>query len=207
MYRPPAFAVDDKDLLHAAIRARVFATIAAVTDGAVALAYAPVVLDASRNAVRFHLARANPVAAMPSGTPVALSFLGPDTYISPDWYETAGMVPTWNYIAVEGGGTARRIEGDNLRRLLADITAVEEAKLLPKKPWTVDKVPEAKMAILLNAIVGFEVVFETLEGKFKLSQNLKPEDAAGAVRGLETRGDAASVEIATRMRRARADAD
>jgi transcriptional regulator len=203
MYRPPAFAIDDRAAIHAVIRARVFATVAAVIDGAVAFAYAPVVLDAARNAVRFHLARQNPLAALPDGAQVALSFAGPDAYISPDWYETAGMVPTWNYIAVEGRGAVRRIEGDALRHLLADVTAAEEIKLLPKTPWTIDKVPEPKMTTLLNAIVGFDMVFETLTGKFKLSQNIKPQDAEGAIAGLEARGDPASLAVAAAMRTAR----
>jgi len=203
MYRPPAFASDDLGTLHGVIRARVFATIATVIDGTVALAYAPVVLDEARNAVRFHLARGNPVAAMADGTAVVLSLVGPDAYVSPDWYQTQGMVPTWNYVAVEGRGRVRRVEGDALRRLLADVTAAEETKLLPKAPWTTDKVPEPKMTNLLGAIVGFEVALESLEGKFKLSQNIKPEDAAGAWRGLEARDDAASRAVAELMRKTR----
>ena len=49
-----------------------------------------------------------------------------------------------------------------------DLSAVEEEKLRPKAPWIIDKVPPDKMVGLLNAIVGFEVAFETLQGKFKL---------------------------------------
>jgi transcriptional regulator len=186
--------------MHTVIRTHVFATIAAVIDGAVAFAYAPVVLDAERNAVRFHLAHGNPVAGIADGAPVALSFVGTDAYVSPDWYETAGRVPTWNYTAVEGRGHARRLERDVLRQSLVDLSAGEEEKLLPKKPWTIEKVPEEKMAGLLNAIVGFEVAFGTLEGKFKLSQNVPSGDAAGVLRGLDGRGDSASREIAHAMR-------
>jgi transcriptional regulator len=203
MYRPSAFASDDRAALHAVVRARVFATVTAVIDGTAAFAYAPVVLNAGRNAVRFHLARNNPVASIADGTPLALSFLGPDAYVSPDWYETSGHVPTWNYVAVEGRGLARRVDGETLRQMLADLSAMEEDKLLPKKPWTIDKVPAEKMAGLLNAIVGFEVVFETLEGKFKLSQNATAGDVAGVINGMESRGDAPSNAVARAMRMAR----
>ncbi|MBV9044819.1 MAG: FMN-binding negative transcriptional regulator [Alphaproteobacteria bacterium] len=200
MYRPPAFAVDDRAVMHAAIRARVFATVVAVIDGTAALAYAPTVLDTERNAVRFHLARNNPVAEIADGTRLMLSFLGPDAYVSPDWYETAGRVPTWNYVAVEGSGRVQRIEGAALSQLLVDISAAEETKLLPKAPWTIDKVPAEKMAGLLNAIRGFEVVFERLDAKFKLSQNVPQSDIAGVIDGLQGRGDAASVAVARAMR-------
>ncbi|MBL6852909.1 MAG: FMN-binding negative transcriptional regulator [Alphaproteobacteria bacterium] len=203
MYRPPAFASDDRAAIHAVIRQRVFGTLAAVVDGTVAFAYAPVVLDAARNAVRFHLARANPLAALADGTELTLSFVGPDAYVSPDWYETRGRVPTWNYVAVEGRGRARRLEGTALRQLLVDVSAAEETKLLPKAPWTIDKVPADKLAGLLNAIVGFEVTFETLEGKFKLSQNVPAGDVARVIDGLVARGDPASMAVAHAMRPAR----
>jgi transcriptional regulator len=201
MYRPPHFAIDDRDALHAFIRAHPFATIAAMHDGAVQFAYAPVVLD-ELGTVRFHLARANPLAQLAPGTRVRFSFMGAHAYLSPDWYATPGMVPTWNYMAVEGEGVVALLSGAALVELLVDLSAAEEEHLKPKKPWTIDKVPEPKMTNLRNAIVGYEVVLETLAGKFKLSQNVKPEDSAGAVRGLEARGDAQSLAVAQAMRAA-----
>jgi transcriptional regulator len=206
MYRPPAFATDNIAALHEAIRSRVFATVACVIDGAMEFAYAPVVLDADegpKGSVRFHLAGNNAVAGIADGMSVALSFLASDAYVSPDWYDTRGRVPTWNYIAIEGRGTARRLNDDELRQLLIDLSASEENKLAPKIPWTVDKVPEKKLGALMRAIVGFSVQFQTLEGKFKLSQNVTPEDAEGAMRGLIHRGDAGGREVAKAMRKTR----
>lgn len=206
MYRPPAFATNDIAALHEAIRARVFATVACVVDDAIAFAYAPVVLDAdagSHGTVRFHLAGNNPLANIADRTALQISFLGPDAYVSPDWYETKGRVPTWNYLAVEGRGAAKRLNSDGLRQLLVDLSAVEESKLLPKKPWTIDKVPEEKMSPLMNAIMGFSVRFETLEGKFKLSQNVPREDAEGVMRGLVRRDDPQRRAVAREMRKTR----
>lgn len=199
MYRPRAFAVDDADVLHAFIRANPFATLAAVVDGAMQIAYAPVVMEEG-GVARFHLARGNPMAALEDGARLRLSFLGPHGYVSPDWYKSEGMVPTWNYEADEAEGAVRRLGTDALRALLARLSAAEEVHLLPKMPWTIDKVPEAKLIALMGALVGFEVAFETLEGKFKLSQNVKPEDFDGVLRGLDTRGDAASAGVASAMR-------
>jgi transcriptional regulator len=202
MYRPAHFAIDDANEVQAFIRAHPFATVAAVLDGAVQFAYAPVVLD-GHGVARFHLARANPLARLVQGARVRLSFMGAHAYLSPDWYQTPGMVPTWNYMAVEGEGAVTLLTGDALVQLLADLTAAEEEHLKPKAPWSIDKVPEPKMTNLKNAIIGFAVAFETLEGKFKLSQNIKPEDFAGAARGLELRGDPASLAVARAMRATR----
>jgi len=201
MYRPAAFAVDDRPTLDAFIRVHPFATIALVRNGRVEIAYAPVVLDGG--SVRFHLAANNPVAQAADGARLKLSFLGAHAYISPDWYATKTMVPTWNYSAVEGEGIAERLDGEALTTLLVDLSAAEESPLAPKKPWTIDKVPPERMAMLLKAITGFSLRFETLEGTFKLSQNVKSEDFEGAVRGLEGRGDAASAAVAAAMRKSR----
>jgi transcriptional regulator len=202
MYRPGPYVQDDVAALHDIIRERSFCLVAAVVNGEPQFAYAPAVVDAEgpRGGVRFHLARANPLASL-DGAKVRLSFLGPDTYVSPDWYETHGLVPTWNYIAVEGAGAMRRLDTAALRQLLVDLSAVHEERLRPKQPWTIDKVPEAKMGALLNAIVGFSVSFETLEGKFKLSQDKRPEDFAGVVRALEASDNADAQAIAAAMQR------
>jgi transcriptional regulator len=82
-----------------------------------------------------------------------------------------------------------------------DLSTQEEAKLLPKAPWLLDKVPDARVEALLNGIVGFSLPFERLQGKFKLSQDKTPEDIAGVVAALEARGDAASVAVAKAMRK------
>jgi transcriptional regulator len=202
MYRPAPFVVDDVARLHATIRANPFATLARAEGGGVSFAYAPVALDAAdgqKGSVRFHLARANPFAAKGEG-PVFLSFRGPDAYISPDWYETKAMVPTWNYIAIEGQGAAQLLAEPELRTLLVDLSAAEEARLLPKAPWRIDKVPEAKLAALMNAIVGFRVVFEGLAGKFKLAQHMNEADRTGAISGLEGSDAPGSLALARAMR-------
>ena len=203
MYRSAAFAVDDIALIHEVIRARVFATLATHYGGSVAFAYAPLVLDVNngpRGGVRFHLAAGNPLAEIEEGTCVQLSVIAADAYVSPDWYKTIVTVPTWNYIAVEGEGQVRRLSREELRALLIDLSAQEEEKLRPKEPWTLGKLTDSRVEALLNAIVGFSVSFERLDGKFKLSQDKKPQDFAGVMDGLESRGDSASLATARAMK-------
>jgi transcriptional regulator len=203
MYRSNAFAVDDLALIYDVIRRRVFATLAVARGGTVEFAHAPVVLDAENGrlgGVRFHLAAKNPVAEMEERTRVYLSMAAADAYVSPDWYRTVVTVPTWNYIAVEGEGVVRRLSRGELRALLMDLSAQEEERLRPKEPWTLAKLPESRVEALLNAIVGFSLSFERLEGRFKLSQDKKSEDFAGVIAGMEARGDPASLAIACAMK-------
>ena len=117
------------------IREQPFATIAVTVDGAVLFAYAPVVLDTGNalGSVRFHLAANNPVANIQEGSRMHFSFVGPNAYVSPDWYASPGLVPTWNYIAVEGEGYARfldvgriaRFAGRSVRRTRSEASSQE----------------------------------------------------------------------------------
>jgi transcriptional regulator len=202
MYRPGPYVQDDVAILHEIIRERSFAVVAAVVDGEAQFAYAPVVLDTdgARGRVRFHLARANRLSKL-DGAKVRFSFLGPDAYVSPDWYVSEGLVPTWNYIAIEGSGMARQLDKTALRELLVDLSAMQEERLRPKEPWKIEKVPETRLESLLNAIVGFSVDLETLEGKFKLSQDKKAEDFNGVVGALEASRDAGAEAVAAAMLR------
>ena len=206
MYSPSAFVVDDIAVLHDVIRSRVFVTVAVAIDGAVQFAYAPAILDGQaspRGAIRFHLAAANPVAKLAENARVSVNLIAADAYVSPDWYRKTHTVPTWNYIAVEGEGVMRRTSRTELRQLVIDLSAQEEEKLLPKAPWIIGKLPEARVEGLLNGIAGFSLSFERLQGKFKLSQDKTPEDIAGVIAELEMRGDAASVAVAKAMREAK----
>jgi transcriptional regulator len=144
------------------------------------------------------------LAGLAGGALLKISVMGPHAYVSPDWYGSDGLVPTWNYIAVEGAGRVRRLSDAGLRRFLSDLSAREESALTPKPAWTIGRVPPERLDLLLNAIAGFELVFETLEGKTKLSQNRDEADRKGAMRGLEQRGDAASLAVAAAMRELRA---
>lgn len=98
-------------------------------------------------------------------------------------------------------GMVRRLSREELRQQIVGMAAQEEEKLLPKPPWKIDKVEPKRLEGLLNGIVGFEMPFDTLLGKFKLSQNKSKEDFDGAIAGLEKRGDTASLAVAKEMRR------
>ena len=208
MYVPAHFALSDMTALHAFMRRNVFAVLAAQIGGRTHFAYAPLVLDtepAPFGGVRFHLARANPLAEIEEGAELKLSIMGPHAYVSPDWYAAPGQVPTWNYVAVEAAGRVRTLSDEGLKQLLFDLAAQEESALAPKPAWTAARLPPKRLDALRDAIVGFRLPFDRLEGKAKLSQNRSSADRESAIEGLEARGDAASVAVAAAMRKALAE--
>src|ERR687895_609122 len=117
MHPDRRFAWDDQEAMLGFIADVAFCTIC--VDGP-AVAHAPVVVHPP-DRLRFHVSRANrAVAGLDCGRAL-VSCLGPDAYISPDWYGTNDQVPTWNYVSVEAEGPVRRLERDELVGLLDDL--------------------------------------------------------------------------------------
>ena len=178
MHPNRAFAWEDGDAMLAFVADIAFCTIC--VEGP-ALVHAPVVVVAP-DRLRFHVSRGNRVAAL-DGRRAIVSCLGPDAYISPDWYGTPDQVPTWNYLSVEAEGPLRRLDEVELADLLDALSAAHEARLAPKPPWTRAKMSPGRFEAMLKAIAGYELAVEALRGTRKLGQN-KPGQAAAAADGL-----------------------
>jgi transcriptional regulator len=113
---------------------------------------------------------------------------GPDAYISPDWYGLEDQVPTWNYVAVHLRGTVRLLPDEALRPHLEQLTAGMEARLLPKPPWTIDKVTPGLAERMMRQIVPIEMIVSTVEATFKLNQNKADPVRLAAADAVEAAG-------------------
>jgi transcriptional regulator len=139
-------------------------------------------------AVQFHLARGNALTKHLNGMDALIVVNGPDGYISPDWYDGPDQVPTWNYVSVEMEGTVRAMDADGLTALLDDLSAVNEARLAPKAPWTRGKMDASKFDSMLGAITGFEMEVTAWRPTFKLSQNKTGVERLRVADELEKQG-------------------
>ena len=146
-------------------------------------------------AVQFHLSNGNALTKYLHGTDALVVVNGPDAYISPDWYEGANQVPTWNYLSIELEGPVRKMDDDGLVALLDDLSAVNEARLAPKAPWTRDKMDSALFDKMTRAITGFEMEIRGWRPSFKLSQNKPDVDRLRAAEELEKQGKKALAHL------------
>lgn len=203
MYVPRHFSQGDTARAHDLIRDNVFATLVTEISGRPEGTHVPVVLDADRGergSLRFHLARANPTSeALREAPGVLMVFVGPHTYISPDWYAHENLVPTWNYAVVHAYGVPRCMDDAELRRLLDDLSASQEGRL-PKTPWTTDKMPAELVEKMCKAIVGFDLPIGELQAKWKFNQNRGAADRKGVVDALEALGGEANLAVSATMR-------
>lgn len=183
MHPDSRFAWADRDELLAFISDVSFAHIFAQSPDGPVVAHAPVVVTADGD-LQFHLARRNRAVPLLDGLTAAASIAGPNAYISPDWYGTDDQVPTWNYLAVEATGLVRRLTDDELVAQVDALSAVHEARLLPKLPWTRPKMSAGRFDAMTKAIIGFELTVTSLSGTRKLGQNKSASERQGAIDAL-----------------------
>lgn len=212
MYAPAAFRIDDADAAFDFIERYGFATLAVVDGAQAVLSQIPMLADRARRVLRGHLARANPHAALIDGRRQTAVFTGPNAYVSPDWYDDAQQVPTWNYTAVHVEGAARVVQDpaavDAMLEELSDVHESRRRDLAEGRFWKLAKIGDDKREMMRKAIVAFEIPIETIAFKAKLSQNRSAEDRARVIGKLaggddNARALAAEMQAATRQGRGR----
>ncbi len=202
MYTSKDFAEDNPDVLFDVIEANNLGLLITTDDDGATATHLPFSVDrmaGDQGALQCHMAKANPAwRSFETGEEVLCVFSGPHAYVSPTWYESAPMVPTWNYVAAHVYGVPKILETpDENQALLARLADGHEAVL--GTDWRVHDLPQAYLDGMLKGIVGFEIPIFRIDGKFKMSQNRKPADRAGVIAGLRGQGDPGAAAVAEIM--------
>lgn len=200
MYVPAHFAEERIDVLHDTIERIALGTLVSGGDGRLEATHLPFLLDRDRGpegTLVGHVAKANRQWTRAAGGPALVTFLGPAGYVSPSAYPskaTSGgkVVPTWNYVAVHVSGVVHTV--DDPSRLLEIVTRLTERHEAGRRePWAVSDAPDDFVAAMLRGIVGIEIPIDSIEGKWKLSQNRDEADRRGVVADLAGTGVAAAM--------------
>lgn len=202
MHPNPAFRSEGTALNLAFARTRGFGTLCVNGDAGPMLSHVPFWLNDDATGGELHLVRSNPIARAVTG-PVAavIAVMGPDGYISPDWYGDPAQVPTWNYVAVHLRGHLHPADPDDMRRHLDRVSAHFEDRLAPKKPWTVDKMPEEALARMMRGILPFRFTLDSVEGTWKLNQNKTEAARLGAAQAVRASRIGHEVETLSQLMR------
>ncbi|MEZ4596334.1 MAG: FMN-binding negative transcriptional regulator [Chloroflexota bacterium] len=179
------------------------ATLVTLSSAGLVASILPMVFHRQEGLLRGHLARANPQwRDISAGVEALALFDGPDTYVTPSWYETKRRtgrdVPTWNYVTVQARGSlvVHREEAWLLDHLRALVDGQEAGR---PEPWSVDDPPDGYIATNARAIVGLELAITSIDAKRKLSQNRLAVDFDGVVEGLAS-GSGRERAVAAEMR-------
>lgn len=124
-------------------------------------------------------------------------------YVTPKFYvetkpTTAKVVPTWNYAAVQAYGRATIYfdsksdeTGEFLGKQLHDLSQQSETSIMDYTgkgdrpgPWKVSDAPEEYIRLMKKNIIGIDIKIDRLEGKVKMSQEMRKGDRKGVVDGF-----------------------
>ncbi len=168
----------DNDIQHMVevIKTYPLATLISVKNNEPLITHLPLVYNESGKLIG-HIDKLNPQAALlKDNNLVTIIFSGPQCYISPSIYTTT-QLPTWNYIKVHLKGKATAIESkEALKNSLITMTEFLEQP----NPKYILEPDNQRMLGALNYIDMFEISIDSWEGKFKLSQDKKPQDIENA---------------------------
>ncbi len=169
MYIPKHFEITDETEVSRFIHANSFGQLVSLHDTSIVSTHMPFLFDSENRILIGHLAKANPQWQQIQKQKVLVTLQGDHGYVSPSWYESAG-VPTWNYQAVHIEGIAESFtEPEKLKSLVDTLTEQNESK--QPSPWKPDYA-----ASMLRGIIGIEIAITSIQCKFKLSQNRSMQD-------------------------------
>ncbi|MCO5143618.1 MAG: FMN-binding negative transcriptional regulator [Oligoflexia bacterium] len=208
MYTPKHFSsTDDWPKIEKLVRENSFATVLSHPENEHPfINHLPIIFDPDHQPAASHdktlighMAKANPQwQHFQKNSQATFIFHGPHTYISPLWYRSGRDVPTWNYTVVHMKGHIQLLESfEEQIDILKKLSRFFEGE--SSTAWKFSLPPDLDRNSLSKAIVSFRFTPETIEAKFKLSQNRSKEDRLGVIEGLGSRSDEMSHAIRNLM--------
>lgn len=178
-YPPKKHQDDDINHMIEVIKTYPLATLISVKDNTPLISHLPLIYEDGK--LIGHIDIYNPQAELlKKDNNVTLIFAGPECYISPSIYSTT-QLPTWNYIKVHLKGKVKAIEDKMaLKKSLITMTEFLEA---PDHKYVLNA-ENPRLDKNLDYIEMFEITITNWEGKFKLSQDKKPNDIKAARKEL-----------------------
>jgi transcriptional regulator len=178
MYLPPQFvAKDDRHALELMQQYPLASLISIDDAGFPFVSHIPLHVDVrgAQWVLQGHCAKANPhwhyLKARPKA---AVSFMGPQAYMSPNVYPDLVRVPTWSYLAVQCTVQARLLDEPQDKELILKNLIKDHDPAYEEQWRDLDVDFQKKM---LSGVVAFELDIIDSKCKIKLNQH-RPESHA-----------------------------
>jgi len=198
MYLPTVYEVTDNEKLCSFIESNNFADLVTYNNGELCSNKVPFFFEKETNLLYGHFGQTNPqlVDIKESGD-VLVIFSGPHAYISPRWYESDHMVPTWNFQSVQVRGKASIIDEDSLTDVLRKLSQFQES--VNDAPWSMEEVENGKLESMKKMIVGFKIEIVDVKFKEKMSQTRVEGDKQSVINALNGLGNENAIAVAKIM--------
>ena len=189
MYIPRFNKIEDRETIRKFVSDVGFAALVTPSGSGLKVTHLPLLYVDSpgEGVISGHMAKANDHwKALDGESESVVIFQGPSAYVSPEWYESKPAVPTWNYGVVHMRGAVTAIHDPDW--LIAHVDELEDFHEAGIGDGSKDASYEEIRTKLLGGIVGFQMVVDTVEAKFKMSQNRSEEDRRRVVEKLGSSG-------------------
>lgn len=204
MYLPKHFSPNEEEKVRKLVEQNGFATVLSFPKNSRPfINHLPVIFSTEagqKKTIIGHMAKRNPQWGHFKENPdCTLIINGGHTYITPRWYKSGRDVPTWNYAVAHLHGKIELIESfEGQIKILKQLSEFFEKP--SATPWEFE-LPDDLLdeSALTSAIISFKFHIETVEAKFKLSQNRPQEDKDGVIEGLLERTDDMSRSVRKMM--------
>ena len=188
MYLPGVYKTEDNKKIEKFIQENSFADLVTIQNGKLCSNKVPLLFDKDNYCLYGHFGKSNPqLNDLMSSAEVLVIFSGAHSYISPQWYKSQDMVPTWNFQTLQVRGKARLVDEDKLLGILAELTAFHESEL--EEQWHMSQLDSKRRAVMLEMIVGFEIKIDNIQFKEKMSQIRSMDDQKSVIDALRDQGE------------------
>ena len=199
MYIPKAFNIKSKEKAISLIEENSFGDLVTYNNGELCSNKVPFFFDRDTNTLCGHFGNSNPQLIDISESKKALAiFSGAHTYISPQWYVSQNMVPTWNFQTVQVRGSIKIVDEERLLDILEKLSAFHESQF--KTQWSMDKISPDKLNLLSKMITGFQIEVSDIKFKEKMSQNREIDDQKNVMEHLVKHGGSLERQVSEIMR-------
>lgn len=201
MRQTPNFLLTDPIEVKRLIRENPWATIVSNTPAGLIASHYPVVLDEGIDKITIltHVGRPDEQLHELGQHEVLVIIQGAHGYISPGWYESDGIVPTWNHVTAHLYGVPEILSDDENFQVLDELVDHFEQRMPQPTSLHID---EKAARGLARGTVGIRMVVTRFDARLKLSQNKTSEVVGRIIAKLESAGPYHHPDLAAEMRRA-----
>jgi transcriptional regulator len=201
MYIPSWSRVDDAEVIRQFVSDVGFATLVTPSVDGLKVSHLPLLYVSSPGdgVISGHMAKANDHwQAFGSEQESVVIYQGPNAYVSPEWYKSMPKLPAWNYGVVHMRGLVNAIHDDEW--LIQHVDELVDFHESEYGEGTKEASYEETRTKMLDGIVGFQMKVESVEARFKLSQNRNDEDRRSVAEHLAVSTNGQSAAVAKLMR-------
>jgi transcriptional regulator len=201
MRHTPHFLLEDVGEVKRLIRENPWASIVSNTATGLVASHYPVILEDTDDdviSIVSHVGRPDEQLHELGQHEVLVIVQGPHGYISPNWYPSGQIVPTWNHVTAHLYGTPEILSDEENFRVLGELVDAFEQRMPEPVSLELDQEGSRRIA---KGTVGVRVRVSRFDARLKLSQNKAPEVVDRIVDALENGEHYANPALAAEMRR------